>query len=531
MTPRLFVFALAVAVCTPTLLCAQSDPVGDQLKKLEQQLGHKRAHKRLEAIERLGHMGKRARRLLPKVVAILNQDDDPNARILAARSSAKIGATNPRVYKALSAVLDTKTNHYQLRTEATRALGHVAKASPTLRPRILKQLSAEMRAEGNNNVLVVALANALGELGEEAFASGPSLERTLQTNKIAEVRVACFIAMARVSRRPKNLEVKTVVAALKKETKVARRARVYGHLRILGPEAKDAVEALLHVAKGKASPLYERVAALDALAAIDPTQEAIVDEFVAAASSGNYVLKPAGRRCLDTISRSQAGAAVPALIKHANASDDDVRITVVETLYRIAPTKASVKSLLEGLIVKANAKDSQLFLHAVMDGLRAARSQTSGDALVKLLDRGADVHKGRDDVSQAYLIAHALVVLSELGVPAKHSERILDELRRAHPYTLPAACRAVGALGPKGAPGVAHLLKVIDKRPWTPMLPFLADAFPTVEAIRALGRIGPAAKSAIPALTKLSGLRDGARSVVGRLEVQAARKALAAIRG
>ena len=114
-------------------------------------------------------------------------------------------------------------------------------------------------------------------------------------------------------------------------------------------------------------------------------------------------------------------------------------------------------------------------------------------------------------------------------MPEGGAAAVLKEFARADRYVLPAAIRAVGSLGAAGAPAVPALIKLLEGEPL--YVPFFHDAFPSVEAIRALGQIGPAAKAGIKVLETLANQKQTETSEIGALEARAARMALSQIQG
>ena len=66
-----------------------SGDVAREVKRLTADLGHEREHKRLQAIEKLGRIGKSAAVVLPKLMKIL-QSGEPTAQVIAARAVPRI---------------------------------------------------------------------------------------------------------------------------------------------------------------------------------------------------------------------------------------------------------------------------------------------------------------------------------------------------------------------------------------------------------------------------------------------------------
>ena len=524
---------LLLCLCWPAEpVAAQSAPIRRRVEKLTQQLDHKRLHRRLEALQRLGDLGPDAQAVTPKLLGLLARDEFVQVRSSAARALARIAPTDASVFKGLKTVLSDTENHYTLRQSAAWGLGRMAASSELLRTGIVRGLAFELRSQRHGNLVDVALANALGGLEAEAASTTPSLEHALEKSPFADVRVACFIAMARVSTRGPEIKIPKLTANLRAES-LARRAWAFGQLRAQGKGALEALDLLLKIAQRADQPIYERVAALEALAAIAPDDAKVIDCFALALTTEHYLIQPTGSRGLKALG-PRHHEAVDSLLRHLEANDPRARLPMVSALHRVAPQEQRVVSGLLAALVRCQAKDDEVYIHALLEALRAGGQERAKavPTLLALAKFEAPLHEGRAEVVRSFLIGHALVVLAEVGAPESSVPQLMAELSRDDPYTRPAIIRALGSVGAKGAPAVPSLVKLLeDKTPWVPMLPFLHDAFPTVEAIRALGRIGPAARAAIPVLTKISGRETTTLSQLGVLETQSARKALKDIRG
>jgi hypothetical protein len=511
---------------------AQSSPyVRRELGRLVKQLDHKREHKRLQAIEKLGELGKEARSTLPKLIAVLT-DGNPVAKVTAARAVSRIAPDDKRVYRLLSELLTNTENHYQLRKSAALGLYRVASQIEPSRTEIIKLMGTELSAQKHGNLVDVALADSLGKMGTHAFSAGPALERALLKSPFEDVKAASFVAMARVSRPDDTARMPKLIADLRTGS-LASKARAFGVLRARGKKAVPALDALYESAAPK-HPVYEQVAALDTLAAVSPATAKSIALFVSAISVDHYLLRPAGQKALGALGRVHAESASAPLLEQLAKTQGEAKREVLRTLARVAPrakaTVAALTKVLEGL----TAKDPELVVYEALEALRrgAPLSNSAGPLLLKLVDPSHALYQGRQEVTVDFLIGHVLVTLTDVGLPEGAAPVILKELQRDKPYVRPAVIRAVGALGEAGAPAVAQLVTLLkEEKVWTPILPFLHDSFPTVEAIRALGRIGPAAKAAIVVLNRLAERQADTISEIGVLEAQAARKALSRIQG
>lgn len=521
--------ALVLAVLAAGPAAAQDTAA--ELSRLAAQLDHPLEHKRLEAIDRLGALGPAAAVAAPRLLAILERGDAP-AQAVAARALPRIRPDRPAA-AALERLLVDPERPGELRAAAATGLGVIAARVPPARTHVVGVLARELRARRHGNTVDVALARALGSLGPDAAAGLAALEESLAGSPFADVQTAAFRAIVRVSPpAAAQRSVAELVADLDAERPVDR-ARAYGSLRARAASAREAV-AVVASRTSADRPVYERIAALEALAELDPASEAALAAFASASASDQPEVALAGRAGLEALGPRHAAEAAPRLLALLQRSPDPARQYLIDTLRRVNPDSPELVKAVLALLAASDGRTDELLLGSILDALRAAgpAARTAAlEPLLRLLDPKAPIHAGRPQITVSALIAHALVALAELDPPASAAPRILAELERKDPWTLPAAIRAVGALGAEGAPAVPRLLEVLRDPPWAPMLPFLHEAWPTVEAIRALGRIGPAASAALPALRGVA-QRDGSKlSELSALEVQAAREALRRIGG
>jgi hypothetical protein len=175
---------------------------------------------------------------------------------------------------------------------------------------------------------------------------------------------------------------------------------------------------------------------------------------------------------------------------------------------------------------------------AYLEALRAMgpRAASAADTLVQFLPERSPLYKDRDKSDALRLRSFLLVTLADVGVPRTALPFIVESLaasNMAHPFA--AAARAAGARGPDAGVCIPFLLRALDPAFHDELITLdrydaVPDAEQTtgrLEAIRALGRMGPAARAAVPLLTAIAegDAARGDRAVVGE-----AQKALKAIR-
>lgn len=522
--------ALFVSVFVGGPAPARGD-VEQEVERLTTDLGHDREHKRLQAIESLGRLGENSAPALPQLMKILHSGP-PSAQVFAARAVPRIAPKNTRVFDALVSVLSDTERHYEVRRAATLGLERMAKRDNALRARAIPIMAKELRYQKHGNLVDVALADGLGRFGSLAFSAGADLEHALLESPFDDVKTSSFAAMARVSEPDPELRMAELIADIRTGS-LAKKARAFGQLRGMGKGGTGAVGALLASCDSE-RPVYERIAAMDTLSAVAPASPGAIGFFAGAVRSDHYLLKPAGAEALGMLDRIHLETALEPLLVELQKSHGDAKREILMALRRVGPREEAVVDAVVEALVALTAKEPAPVIYELLEAVRsgAPQTQVAAPRLVELIDPASSVYTGRPDIEVESLIGHALVSLADIGVPEGGAAAVLKEFARANRYVLPAAIRAVGALGPAGAPAVPKLIELLESGPiYTPILPFLHDTSPVVEAIRALGRIGPAAKDGIKVLEAIANQKQTETSETSALEARAARKALSQIRG
>jgi len=276
----------------------------------------------------------------------------------------------------------------------------------------------------------------------------------------------------------------------------------------MGPIARQAVPALARATRDP--DLSVRSAAIGALGGIGPFAEAALPELMTAlldgktglpvASQALYRIGPAAVPPLieslaapDIEGRAHAvlaklgAVAVPALKRALNDPREPVRSSAATTLARIVPPapREAVKEPIAKLIAAMNDPDLLRRERAIQAvGQRGAEAKDAVPALIKLLEPGA--------------VSLPLAVELQYGrqVRASHSHHVIEALGRIGPTAqaaLPSLRRFLRdkELEIAGAEAIDVLVRAWrrggeDRR----------------AALEALGRIGPGAEDAIPALAR-----------------------------
>jgi HEAT repeat protein len=480
----------------------------------------------LYAYDALQRMGRAA---LPALIAAL-QDNDEQIRKVATEALGRFG---PMAKPAIPALVEV------FAVDALRGIG--PDALPALvallkdpdvhkRQEVIRVL-CDMNPEDSKTVtaLVPALLAALRDpdaqvrretasrIGFSLLApetTVPALLGTLKDDN-PDVRRAAAEALVKMGARAGKF-VPALVEALRSADEEVRSAaaQVLGQI---GPEAEAAVpELLVLLKKGKDR---ERMEAAQALASIGPPARAALPTLV-------EMLKQKDTRLLAAdalgVFGPEAEAAVPALKEVLHDQDQETSGYAVLALARIGP--AGVPALAEALKadnpwVRARAADAMRWIgSAALPAL---------PALIEVLKE-----KGRpDDKDNKDLRWSVLKAIGHCGPAAKEAVPVLTTLLKDEDHEIRyEAAVVLGKIGPKASaavPAMAALL--IDKDDAYEYVWMTANALqkigPTavpalVEVLKsrhksarcltawALGKIGPQAKEAAPALLRLLDSKD-----------------------
>ena len=170
-----------------------------------------------------------------------------------------------------------------------------------------------------------------------------------------------------------------------------------------------------------------------------------------------------------------------------------------------------------------------------IDALRREPPAEAGRALAALLPEQAPLYQGRGPNEAARLRGHVFAALADTGAPAEALPFLIAELQYGHrPSLLAAAARAAGTLERAAAPAVPALVRILASATFhddqvcldgsDASAPCSDPTTARLEAVRTLGRIGPDARAALPALRALAKSEpDGAASTMLALREEAHR--------
>lgn len=149
-----------------------------------------------------------------------------------------------------------------------------------------------------------------------------------------------------------------------------------------------------------------------------------------------------------------------------------------------------------------NADSSEVEIASVLASLRRTGAMDSGEqrSLLRLLDEGSPVYRGRGPREVTRLRAYIMATLSELGPTTDVLPVVMAELAHGQdPLPMAAAARLAGAIGPGASPAVPWLLEVlepgfhdqeVDLDNYNPRGSLPSPTTVRAEALGALGAVG-----------------------------------------
>lgn len=499
----------------------------EDISGLVKALGAGDKSSRVKAIDALGDLGPKAAGSV-KALAERLADGSPLVRAHAARALGKIGKPASQEVEALVRLVGDPDA--KVRREAVRALREIRPGPKVVLPLLVKLLkdpdhSVKIRAMevlhelGDDSVdpLVECLCDentaywaclVAGELGPKAKAAVPALTKLLD-HAAPDIRREAILSLAAIGEASEPAAGK-IAGAL--DDPLLREAATFALVRI--GKVSDDAQAKIR-ANAKADQIMTRVVSMWALAKLNPQDTKLVREaaavFVEGLKSDREPVRTAAARAINEI---RPGPKV--MVSLMDKALKDAKPEVVEhALGALAGLgEPSVPSLIEALKhEKARPKVAYVL------GRIGPKAAAAAPALARLL-RVNDPETRRE----------AAIALAKIGPAAKQAVPVLIEVmeaRRESPEYAPVF--ALGSIGPAAAAAKPALIKAMSGKDETlavfsawalalidpsdadvakKSVPLLCAALADSEAgIRhqaavALGKLGPLAKTAVPALQK-----------------------------
>jgi HEAT repeat protein len=508
---------------------------------------------RMEVAEALAGFGKDAAPAVPALVGVLKatteedfdkyfrprtggdpsgQRNDESPAMMALR---KIG--KPAVPALVEALKDDSP---LVRWQAAMVLAGIGPDAKEALPALKEARDAEIKRPEVSPDVVTAAALAEVQLGGDPAEPVAAVVELLKTPN-AQLRYYVARVLGRFGR--KGAGATEALTGLLDDMAEAVRAQAADSLRALGPAAKSAIPALAKKLADEDEAV--RRSALDALKALGPVAAEAAPEMAKLLGMEGS-LQRAAAEALAAIGPG-ARTAVPALAKLLHSKDDREKTAAAEALTAIGP---GAKAAAPDLVAMLEEKDSELQVTA----LKALEAIASADAnVVQALSSRLTATHMRVRVAAVRALAAlgpaaksaapnlqkfggagaktpnpvtavwAAAALHRIGVePNTNLQVVLDALTNKEPAGKAARLAAMDAADVLGTGAKAALPELTDAlNDKTPI--GVQDKTPVRQrAIAALGKMGAAAKPAVPKMVALlrekdSDLKRATLEALGRI--------------
>lgn len=362
---------------TTYLACAAIEKIGpdaaDTVPALTQLLGET-AHSQvlIQALLALASIGPAAQSASPRVVLLLDTDKDATVPVAAAYCLGSIGA--PDADADLEQAL--KSNNAFLQMVAAWSLAKIHPDDTTLVQQAIDQLTLGLGSD--DPAMRTAAANGLEKLHASPEQVAPALI-AVADDPNPEVRANVVRALA-------SLGPKIIPHAVKALGKPKFRDLSLRVLTRMGPDAKDAVGALVDAMSG-ADPEF-RTKIQDTLAAIGPGAAPATDALVSSLSNSDIPVQHSALLALREIGPGAMAAKVP-LLKLLQGKDSVEALAAAWALAEIAPTDADVMTkAVPVLMMGLENNDSQVRVESVVALSALGSAATSAVPTLKEMAAG-----------------------------------------------------------------------------------------------------------------------------------------------
>ncbi len=560
---------------------AGSLAVGKDVGQLSRDLGSSDADVRWKAADELAHLGPQAAPAVPaliqalgsndpqlrwraaravgaigpkaaaadKVLIALLADKDPLLREYAADSLGRIGVVNESVLDALAEAVTDESP--QVRAEAVNAIisfdlepkqrialvvNVLNDAEPSVVAPALHTIAEH--AEEGNETLIKALNNPksrywgcliAAEMGSRAKHAVSALAEAAK-DQFPEVRMEALLALAAIGPDAKSA-LPVISAALKDEFGAVHYAAMYALGEIGDPSSAKVIRPFLDNQDSMLAAL-----AAWALARVSPNDAAArnraVDILIGSLDDENSSVRAGAARGLGDFP-GEASRIAPALTTILADDDQTVVVNAIQTLTSFG------EPIVPALIQALNDPDRRLAAAAILQRL-GPKAKDAAVPLVKAVGNNDD---------EAFRL-ETVFALAAIGPAAAGAvDQLSSLLNDENPEVVISATIALGKIGPAAKGAVPMLRNNLDSEDdflkmcstWAMLkiqptnaeiiaraIPLLIEGLSVlqdpgrVEVAVALGEIGPAAKSAAPALRKAEGdpnpaVRDAATAALQKI--------------
>jgi hypothetical protein len=397
--------------------------------------------------------------------------------------------------------------------EAALALARTATAKREAADALRQRLAGKNLPDG----IRLKIAAALGQIGPEARAALPELHELLK-DPSTELRFAAYCAIGHIAATEQHS-----LAGLRSLHAIDWNEPMHGYpvfhaIQREGPRAAFMIPRLLGLLARKPATHLQALVIQSLGATRGGGDPDVVQPLLAGLASADPFLARLSADATDRLDTSLAHASrqfADALVNPNPA----VRLHAAAALSRFgAPARVATGALL-AVLRKADGNTNLYEVGACLEALKnigphADDPTATADSLVELLAERGQLYQGRPYFYVHYLRAYILVVLAQVGTPRSALPYILDELANydnaSHAHGFTAAAMAAGSLGAEGKAAVKPLLRALRAGFRDEPVSFARfllhdghDSSTRVEAIRALEKIGAAARESVPLLKAL----------------------------
>ena len=438
---------------------------------------------RWHAARAIGLIGEDAITAVPAIVTLLD-DADP---VVVAQAAAALGAIrhddgravipakDAEVYAATLEPLAKTLVHAdpRARRAAIRALGRLSPSSEVLAPIVAKQLADA------DHAVVLAAMHSLADIG------APAVPFLVEALKNPSSRYWAEVALAEIG--PAAAAAVEPLAASAAEGEIPERLQAILCLAAIGEPAASAASAVTSVLDSNEESL--RLAAAFALGRMrSPAADASLKKAVAGNDPFVAAVAAWALARIHPDDKALVADAVSRLRKQVASDDPEARAAGV----------AGLTELAESLDDATRTELADAFLSLLSDPHRKVE-QRAGAGLIRLGASGVPALRAK--ITDPALRLKVIEVLGALGTSAKPAlADLIAAVGDADEEVRGDAAVAIAAIGAEAAEAVPSLQKVVTDA----SLP----AGVRYAAVYALGRIGPSASAAEPALRELVGSDD-----------------------
>jgi len=486
-------------------------PADEEFQILQPLLDHKdREGVAYFAMVAIGMHGKRAKPAVPKILAIFKDSSAP----------------------------------LFVREAAAATLGQIGDA----RPAVIEAMTVHLRASGLSDKFKLNLIESLGALGLDAQDAIPVIERYLKDPDLSvQVKAYYTAGKLRGERLPSLADLRKA-----KRLEWAKADGAYPAVMAIeaaGPQADFTVPLILQAIE-EDPPTYIYCVLMRALGHAGANDPKAVRAMLDAIPIKELPLRQEVLRALKKtdISREEV------VVVFADGMGDIDPFVQYQCALALRPAGPKAKKAVPALVNVLKKVDSQTSSENLGAFLELAHAigpaaATCREPILDMLPERAGVYKDRPKMEVHMLRGYLLVTLAEIGITKEALPFVLDVLatsdnRMVQQYA--SAARAAGALGKDAREAVPFLMRALD--PKFADRGMVLESFPRhgtallgldlkkltsarIEAIRALAKIGPDAKAALPRLTQMVDDPPIAPAEYYPPYNDEARKAIQAIRG